>query len=35
MPQHAGRDAMRANEADFVRGLEIAIFDATAKAVSE
>lgn len=32
-PQHAGRDAARANEDDFVRGLEIAIFDATAEAV--
>lgn len=32
-PQHAGRDAVRANEDDFVRGLEIAIFDATAEAV--
>ena len=32
-PQHAGRDAVRANEDDFVRGLEIAIFDATVKAV--
>jgi len=32
-PQHAGRDAKRANEDDFVRGLEIAIFDATKKAV--
>lgn len=35
MPQHAGRDALRANEADFVRGLEIAIFDATAAAVAQ
>lgn len=32
-PQHAGRDAMRANEPDFVRGLEVAVFDATAEAV--
>lgn len=32
-PQHAGRDALEANEPDFVRGLEIAIFDATAEAV--
>ena len=32
-PQHAGRNATRANEDDFVRGLEIAIFDATKKAV--
>lgn len=30
---HAGRDAVEANEADFVRGLEIAVFDATVKAV--
>lgn len=27
-PQHAMRDALRANEPDFIRGLEIAIFDA-------
>lgn len=32
-PQHAGRDALEANEADFLRGLEIAVFDATAEAV--
>lgn len=32
-PQHAGRDALEANEEDFVRGLEIALFDATTKAV--
>lgn len=32
-PQHAGRDALEANEPDFVRGLEIAIFDATAEAI--
>jgi hypothetical protein len=32
-PQHAGRDAVRANEDDFVRGLEIAILDAMTKAV--
>lgn len=32
-PQHAGRDALEANEEDFVRGLEIAVFDATAEAV--
>lgn len=32
-PQHAGRDALRANEDDFFRGLEIALFDATAEAV--
>lgn len=27
-PQHAARDALEANEADFMRGLEIAISDA-------
>jgi hypothetical protein len=27
-PQHALRDALRANEPDFIRGLEIAVFDA-------
>ena len=27
-PQHAGRDALEANEEDFLRGLEIAITDA-------
>jgi len=32
-PQHAGRDAVRANEDDFVRGLEIAQFDAMRKVV--
>lgn len=32
-PQHAGRDALEANEPDFYRGLEIAVFDATAEAV--
>lgn len=32
-PQHAGRDALEANEADFYQGLEIAVFDATAEAV--
>lgn len=26
-PQHAGRDALEANEEDFIRGLEIAIAD--------
>jgi hypothetical protein len=30
-PQHAGRDAMEANEDDFVRGLDIALFDAITK----
>lgn len=34
-PQHAGRDALEANEADFIRGLEIALFDATAEAIDE
>lgn len=34
-PQHAGRDALEANEPDFHRGLEIAIFDATAEAVEK
>lgn len=29
-PQHAGRDAVEANEEDFLRGLEIAIYDALA-----
>lgn len=32
-PQHAGRDAMEANEPDFIRGLEIAVFDATVEAL--
>ncbi len=32
-PQHAGRDALRANEDDFYRGLDIALYDATEKAV--
>ena len=34
-PQHAGRSALEANEPDFVRGLEIAIFDATQDAVGK
>lgn len=34
-PQHAGRDALEANEGDFVRGLEIAIFEALAEEVDE
>ncbi|KQQ66107.1 hypothetical protein [Microbacterium sp. Leaf320] len=34
-PQHAGRDALEANEDDFLRGLEIAIFDATAEAIEK
>lgn len=34
-PQHAGRDALEANEEDFVRGLEIAIFEALAEEVEE
>lgn len=32
-PQHAGRSALEANEPDFIRGLEIAIFDATTEAI--
>ena len=32
-PQHAGRNALEANEGDFVRGLEIAIFEALAEEV--
>jgi hypothetical protein len=32
-PQHAARDALRANEDDFVRGLEIAVFDALAEEI--
>lgn len=34
-PQHAGRDALEANEPDFERGLEIAIFDALAVEVEK
>lgn len=34
-PQHAGRNALEANEPDFLRGLEIAVFDATVKAVKK
>ncbi|MEW2011421.1 hypothetical protein AB0300_18320 [Microbacterium sp. NPDC078814] len=34
-PQHAGRDALEANEEDFYRGLEIAVFDATADAIEK
>jgi hypothetical protein len=34
-PQHAGRNALEANEPDFYRGLEIAAFDALTKAVSK
>lgn len=34
-PHHAGRDALRANEDDFYRGLEIALHDATKKAVEK
>lgn len=30
-PQHAGRDALEANEDDFIRGLEIALLDAIEK----
>lgn len=32
-PQHAGRNAVRANEDDFVHGLEIAVFQALAEEV--
>lgn len=32
-PQHAGRDALEANMADFHAGLEVAVYDAVAKAV--
>ena len=32
-PQHAARDALEANEPDFIRGLEIAIFEALAEEV--
>lgn len=32
-PQHAGRNAVRANEEDFIRGIEIALFEATAEAI--
>lgn len=32
-PQHAARTAVRNNEEDFVQGLEIALFDATRRAV--
>lgn len=32
-PQHAGRDALEANEEDFCRGLEIAVADGLAKAL--
>lgn len=34
-PQHAGRDALEANEDDFVHGLEVAVYDATVKAVQK
>lgn len=34
-PQHAGRDAKEANEEDFVRGLELAIFDGLRAAVEK
>lgn len=34
-PQHAGRNALEANEDDFVHGMEVAVYDATKKAVSE
>ncbi|GAA5198529.1 hypothetical protein [Microbacterium jejuense] len=32
-PLHAGRDAVRANEADFYEGIAIALYDATREAV--
>lgn len=32
-PQHAGRDALEENEEDFVKGLELAVFDGLQKAV--
>lgn len=34
-PQHAGRDALEANEPDFVRGLEIAITEAVVDKVEK
>lgn len=34
-PQHAGRNALEANEADFERGLEIAVFEALAEEVGK
>jgi hypothetical protein len=34
-PQHAGRDSLEANEPDFYRGMEIAVFDALTKAVGK
>ena len=34
-PQHAGRDAFEANEPDFYAGLEVAVYDATVKAVGK
>lgn len=34
-PQHAGRDAMEANEDDFAQGLEIAIYDGLRAAIGK
>lgn len=34
-PQHAGRDALEANENDFYDGLQIALFDATAESIEK
>nr|WP_278101161.1 HK97 gp10 family phage protein [Microbacterium proteolyticum] len=32
-PQHAARDSLRDNEQDFIKGIEIALFDATREAI--
>lgn len=34
-PLHAGRNALEANEDDFIKGIEIAIFEALAEEVAE
>lgn len=34
-PQHAGRDAVEANEDDFIQGLELALFDGLRRAVEK
>lgn len=34
-PQHAGRDALEANEDDFYRGIEIALYSATVDAIEK
>ena len=34
-PQHAGRDALEANESDFYDGMEIALFDATTESIEK